>query len=167
MEDTSQPPPFEPPLISLTQEEHKETSSRSSLLEARLLVLIAAAMWSTSGFFVKAPFFKGWPGPVLAWWRALFACVVLWPMVRQARWTWKLLPMTAVFAAMNYTYLTAMVEGSAANAIWLQCTAPVWVLLVGVFMFGERAVWRDWVMVAFAMTGVGLILYYESQGAVW
>jgi drug/metabolite transporter (DMT)-like permease len=167
MAEPTSPHPFEPPLVALTQDEDEQRAIRPSLLEARLLVLVAAVMWSTSGFFVKAPYFKGWDGPVLACWRALFACVVLWPMVRQARWTWKLLPMTLIFAAMNYTYLTAMVEGSAANAIWLQCTAPVWVLLVGVFVFGERAVWRDGVMVAFAMTGVGLILYYESQGAAW
>jgi drug/metabolite transporter (DMT)-like permease len=133
--------------------------------QARLLVFAAAVMWSLSGFFVKAPYFKGWPGPVLAFWRAVFACIALWPMVRQPRWTWKLIPMTAIFACMNYTYLTAMVKGSAANAIWLQCTAPVWVLLVGVFFFGERTVGRDWLMVGFAAVGVGMILFFESRAA--
>jgi drug/metabolite transporter (DMT)-like permease len=72
--------------------------------------------------------------------------------------------MTIFFVGMNYTYLTAMVEGTAANANWLQCTAPVWVLLVGVFVYGERAQWRDWLMVAFAMLGVSVIVYFESQG---
>jgi drug/metabolite transporter (DMT)-like permease len=72
--------------------------------------------------------------------------------------------MTFFFAGMNYTYLTAMVKGSAANAIWLQCTAPVWVLLVGVLVFGERAIWRDWFMVACAVAGIGLILFFESRG---
>jgi DME family drug/metabolite transporter len=167
MDEPSEAPPFEPPLVSLTQEEQPQPPIRPSLFKARSLVMAAALMWSTSGFFVKAPYFRGWPGPVLAFWRALFACVVLWPMVRQPRWTWKLLPMTAMFAGMNYTYLTAMVKGSAANAIWLQCTAPVWVLFVGVFVFHERAVWRDWLMVAFAATGVGFILYFESRGAAW
>ena len=136
-----------------------------SRVQARLLVLAAATLWSTSGFFVKAPYFRGWPGPALAFWRAAFACLVLWPLVRRPQWSWKLVPMTATFAAMNYTYLTAMATGSAANAIWLQCTAPVWVLLVGVFVFREQAVWRDWLLVAFAAAGVGIILYYESQGA--
>jgi drug/metabolite transporter (DMT)-like permease len=167
MDERSPPYPFEPPLVSLTQDDHPQPASRPSLFEARLLVLAAALMWSTSGFFVKAPYFAGWPGPVLAFWRALFACLVLWPLVRQPRWTWKLVPMTALFAGMNYTYLTAMVKGSAANAIWLQCTAPVWVLLVGVVVFHERAVWRDGVMVAFAMAGVGVILGFESRGAAW
>jgi drug/metabolite transporter, DME family len=107
---------------------------------------------------------QGWPGAALAFWRAAFACVVLWPLVRRPQWSWKLLPATATFAAMNYTYLTAMAKGSAANAIWLQCTAPVWVLLIGVLVFHERAVWRDWLLVAFAAVGVAVILHYESQG---
>jgi drug/metabolite transporter (DMT)-like permease len=72
--------------------------------------------------------------------------------------------MTLFFAGMNYTYLNSLVMGTAANAIWLQCTAPVWVLLVGVFIFGERAVVRDWMMVGLAMMGVGVIIYYESHG---
>jgi drug/metabolite transporter (DMT)-like permease len=106
----------------------------------------------------------GWPGPVLAFWRAAFACVVLWPLVRRPAWSWKLVPAAALFAAMNYTYLTAMATGSAANAIWLQCTAPVWVLLIGVLVFREHAVGLDWLLVAFAAAGVAIILYFESSG---
>ena len=94
------------------------------------MVLTAAVLWSTSGFFVKAPYLAGWPGPVIAFWRAAFACVILWPLVRRPTWSWKLVPAAAMFVVMNYTYLTAMAKGSAANAIWLQCTAPVWVLLI-------------------------------------
>jgi len=155
----------EPPLVGLAPERGGDHFSAADTWRARLQVSVAALFWSTSGFFVKAPYFAGWPGPVLAFWRAMFACVVLWPCVRRPRWTWKLIPMTAMFAGMNYTYLTAMVKGSAANAIWLQCTAPVWVLLVGVFVFHEKTVARDWLMVAFAAGGVGLILFHETRGA--
>lgn len=144
--------------------ESRDENHAAELVRARLLVLAAAVLWSTSGFFVKAPYLAGWPGPVIAFWRAAFACVILWPLVRRPTWSWKLVPAAATFVVMNYTYLTAMAKGSAANAIWLQCTAPVWVLLVGVFVFGERAVWRDWLLVAFAAAGVAVILHYESQG---
>lgn len=167
MDDPTTAAPFEPPLVTLppAEPEPRDRGPHPTLIEARLLVLAAALLWSTSGLFVKAPYFRGWPGEVLACWRALFACLVLWPLVRRPRWTWKLLPMSLVFAGMNYTYLSAMVKGSAANAIWLQCTAPVWVLLAGVFFFGEHAHRRDWLMVAFAAGGVGLILWFESHGA--
>lgn len=155
--------PDEPPLTAAP--DIASAAHAPSLAAARLLVLAAATLWSTSGFFVKAPYLKDWPGPPIAFWRAAFACVVLWPMVRRPQWSWKLLPMMTTFALMNYTYLTAMTKGSAANAIWLQCTAPVWVLLIGVLIFHEPAVWRDWLLVAFAAAGVGVILYFESRGA--
>jgi drug/metabolite transporter (DMT)-like permease len=142
-----------------------------SITAARLLVLFAAVLWSTSGFFVKAPWFQAtevqtaWPGPVLAFWRAAFACVVLLPLVRRPQWSWKLIPTAATFALMNYTYLTALATGEAANAIWLQCTAPVWVLIVGVFVFRERAGWRDWLLLAFGAVGIGMILFFEFRRA--
>jgi drug/metabolite transporter, DME family len=154
--------PCEP--VILPEDASNEHEVVPNLRQARILVLTASLMWSTSGFFVKSPYFVGWTGPVLAFWRAMFACLILWPLVRRPRWTWHLVPMTVFFAGMNYTYLTAMVTGTAANAIWLQCTAPVWVLLAGVLVFGERAIVRDWLMMVFSMLGVSVIIYYESRG---
>src|SRR5690349_2474154 len=109
---------------------------------ARLLVLVAAIFWSMSGVIAKAPDFDAWRvhpdgGPAMACWRALFASVVLLPMVRRPQWSWKLVPMTVTFTVMNFVYLTAMAKGSAANAIWLQNTGPMIVLLVGVLIFRE------------------------------
>ena len=43
------------------------------------------------------------------------------------------------FAAMNALYVTAMAIGSAANAVFLQYTAPMWMILVGVFWLKEPA----------------------------
>lgn len=147
-----------------TPESAAADSHAPSIARARLLVVAAAILWSTSGFFAKAPQFADWPGPVLAFWRAAFACVVLWPLVRRPRWSWKLIPMAATFALMNYTYLTAMAKGSAANAIWLQFTAPIWVLLAGVLLFGEKATRRDLWLLVLSVAGVGVILFYESRG---
>ena len=133
-------------------------------MTGRLLVLAAALLWSSGGFFAKAPLFDGWPGPVLAFWRAAWASLILLPLVRRPRWSWKLLPMMATFAAMNWTYLTAMVEGEASNAIWLQSTAPVWVFLVNAIWLRERIQARDWLLLAFGAAGVALILGFESRG---
>src|SRR6476660_6375330 len=152
---------LEPGSAALPSSDDDRSAKIPSLRQARLLVLVAAVMWSTSGFFVKSPYLAGWSGPRLAFWRAAFACLALWPLVRRPTWSWRLIPMATFFAGMNYTYLTAMVKGSAANAIWLQCTAPVWVLLVGVLVFGEHAIVRDWAMVACAAIGIGIICYYE------
>jgi drug/metabolite transporter (DMT)-like permease len=128
------------------------------------MVAAAALLWSSGGFFAKAPTFQDWPGPVMAFWRAAFASLVLLPLVRQPRWSWKLVPMVLLFAAMNFTYLSCMAKAEASIAIWLQSTSPVWVLLVGVFCFGERAKGLDWMLVACGAAGVGLILFHELQG---
>ena len=167
MKNESAVNPYAPPAVPPAIESAGKPPSAQA---ARLLVLAAAVLWSTSGFFVKSPYLKGsdgaaWPGPVLAFWRAALALVVLLPLVRKPQWSWKLIPATVTFALMNVTYLTAMSKGEAANAIWLQCTAPVWVLIVGVFFFREKASWRDWLLLAFGAVGVGIILYFEFRRA--
>lgn len=136
-----------------------------SLLTARLLVLAAAVMWSSSGFFAKFHAIDDWPGPLRAFWRAAFACVILLPLIHQPRWSWKLIPATLIFAAMNFTYLTAMAKGTAANAIWLQNTAQMWVLIFGVLVFREKAVLRDWLAVVLCGLGIAFILAFELRSA--
>lgn len=144
-------------------------SRKSSVWTGRLLVIAAAILWSTSGFFAKAPIFNDWPeesrGLLLAFWRALFAAIVLATMVRKVEWSWKLIPLVLVFAAMNWTYLTGMVYCESTLAIWLQYTAPAWVFLAGWFFFKETPVPRDWLLLVFASAGVTVILQAELFGA--
>jgi drug/metabolite transporter (DMT)-like permease len=70
----------------------------------------------------------------------------------------RLIPVTAIFVAMNYTYLTVMEGYEASSAIWLQYTAPIWVITLGVVLLKEKASKADWLMVAFQMVGVVVIL---------
>lgn len=130
----------------------------------RLLVFASALLWSMSGFFGKANVFDGWPGGLLACWRGVFASLVILPLVRRPAWSWWLVPMAVAFVLMMWTYLTSMREGLAANAIWLQSTAPLWVLIVGVMFFGETFHRRDVILIAFGLAGVGVILWFELAG---
>lgn len=134
----------------------------------RLLILGAALLWSTSGLFAKATIFDDWPveqrGVLLAFWRAAFAAIVLLPVVRRPRFRPALVPLMVCFAGMNITYLTAMVLTTAANAIWLQSTAPWWVFGISVLCMGERVARRDLVPLGFGVLGVGTILFFEVQG---
>ena len=136
-----------------------------SKLAGRLYVVAAALMWSSSGLFAKAPVFADWSdaqrGPLMAFWRAAFAALILLPMVRRPRWRPGLVPLTMVFTLMNVTYLSAMSLTTAANSIWLQSTAPWWVFLMAVFIFREPMDRKDFVPLAFGMLGVGLIICME------
>lgn len=142
--------------------------STANRLGGRLWIVAAALLWSTSGLFAKAPAFDDFPpesrGVLLAFWRALFAGLLLLPLVRGPRWRPGLVPMTLSFAGMNATFLISMTLTTAANAIWLQSTAPLWVFVLG-WCWGVDVIQRrDLVPLLFGGLGVGVILYHELSG---
>ena len=149
---------------------HEEAHDRrrSSARRGRLLVLVAAILWSTSGLFAKATTFEVWPvqdrGVLLAFWRAAFAGILLLPAVRHPKWDVKLVPLCCAFATMNVTYLSAMTMTTAANAIWLQSTAPWWVFLAGVLVLGEPFPKKELAPLAVGGMGLAIILAFEVQG---
>ncbi|MEM6690657.1 MAG: DMT family transporter [Planctomycetota bacterium] len=146
-----------------------DSESRESVWRGRLLLIVAAVLWSTSGFFAKAPIFADWPvetrGTALAFWRAFFAAGVLIFFVRKVQWSRRLLPMITIFALMNWTYLSGMVYCEASLAIWLQYTSPAWVFLISWLLWHEKPKRKDWVLLAFASVGVTVILWAELSGA--
>jgi drug/metabolite transporter (DMT)-like permease len=135
---------------------------RRAVWRGRCLAAAAALLWSTSGFFVKAPWFDDWPSDrralLLAFWRALFAGLTLLPWVRRPRFSLGLLPMAGSFALMTCTYLIALVAGSAALAIWLQQLAPLWVLIAAYLLYGAQPTRADLILVAGCVAGVLVIL---------
>lgn len=143
-------------------------SNVPSKLAGRLWILAAALMWSSGGLFGKAPLWSDWPladqGPLLAFWRAFFAAIVLVPTIRRPRWNGYLVPLAICFTAMNITYLFALTQTTAANAIWLQSTAPWWVFLTSLLLLREPIIRRDLVPLLFATLGVGIILFFELRG---
>jgi drug/metabolite transporter (DMT)-like permease len=133
---------------------------------------LAGILWSTSGFFAKAPWFQDWPtdsrGALLGFWRSFFALVLLLPLLRRPVWRWQMLPMVACFSVMIWSFMSAMVLGPAANAIWLQYLAPVWVLIWAALFLGERPAREDLPMILGCFAGVGLILVMEfSYGSIY
>jgi drug/metabolite transporter (DMT)-like permease len=129
------------------------------------MVLVGALLWSTGGWFARAPVFDSVPPLVLpamlAFWRVTFGAVVLAPTVRRPRFRWELLPMALCFALMNLTYVTALIRTTPANAIWLQNAAPWWVFLMSLFLFHQPVERRNLVPMILGMTGVALILLLE------
>jgi drug/metabolite transporter (DMT)-like permease len=67
---------------------------------------------------------------------------------------------------MSGLYLTAMSLTTAANAIWLQNTAPWWVFLIGALWLREPVRRRDLVPLVCCVIGVSTILSFELRGGV-
>lgn len=139
-----------------------QLNPRESPWKGRALVVLAALLWSTSGFFAKAPWLTTWPvaerGLVLAFWRALAAGVVLLPFVRRPTWTPGLIPAGLSFAVMNGAFLMALTQAGESSALWLQYTSPLWVFLIGVRFLHEPWGRGDVGMVGCVLLGTGIIL---------
>jgi drug/metabolite transporter (DMT)-like permease len=116
---------------------------------ARLYVLLAAMLWSTSGAFTKvlredtvfhlnSPKIDALP---IAFYRAVCAAVILWPFLRRRDFSFRpMMIFTALsFAVMSALFVKALADYTAANAIFLQYTAPMWMYLACVFWLKEPA----------------------------
>lgn len=148
-----------------------------SVAQGRICILAAAALWSLGGAFAKVltqdTFFglnepaldpleyAGYPFPVqIACYRALFAGLFLLPMVRVREIKVRPLMwlMAMCFAAMNASFISAMALGTAANAILLQYSAPLWLYLASVFLLGESANRRNTISLAIGLSGIAIII---------
>jgi drug/metabolite transporter, DME family len=144
----------------------------SSAAQARLCLVLAAVLWSLGSFFMR---FLREPSPVaaslhlelhepqltslqIACYRGLFGGLAMLALVRRidVRFRPMMFGMVAVFAVMSGLYMSALALGPAANAIFLQNTAPIWVYLFAVFVMGERADRRGWQAVL--LGGLGAIV---------
>jgi drug/metabolite transporter, DME family len=133
-----------------------------SALKPRLLVLAAAALFSTGGAAIKATALTSWQVASLRSWVAVVALAVLLPRARR-RPTASMALVGIAYAATLILFVTATKLTTAADAIFLQDTAPLYVLLAAPFLLGERIIKADlWFMLALA---VGLAFFFIGKEA--
>ncbi len=127
------------------------------------LLIGASLCWSVAGVLFK---YVEWPGLAAASGRGLIAGVFLLAVSwRVVRFTWSPLQVGAAAAYAACTVLFAMANKltTAANAILLQYTAPVWAALLGLWLLNERPTKGDWLTIAVVFGGLGLFLYDGLQ----
>lgn len=127
------------------------------------LLLAGALCWSLAGVLFK---YIEWPGLAAASGRGLIAGVFLLAVTwRSLRFTWTPLQLgaAAAYAACTILFTLANKLTTAANAILLQYTAPVWIALLGAWLLGERATRADWWTIAAVFGGLALFFYEGLQ----
>lgn len=120
-----------------------------------LLVAGAALLWSTGGMAIKA---LAEPPLKIAFYRCGIAAVALLLLLRPrvARWSAEFLVAIASYAACLITFVVATRWTTAANAIFLQYSGVVWVLLFSPVVLKEPFRPRDAAAVAAALGGMAL-----------
>lgn len=121
------------------------------------LLAVAALFWSLGGLLIKNVG-ATWPGLAVAGGRGFIAGVFLLLTNRGLRFHFSRDQILGAvgYAACTVTFCTATTLTTAANAILLQYTAPVWVALFGAWFLGERATRTDWLTIAAVLIGMSL-----------
>jgi drug/metabolite transporter, DME family len=132
-----------------------------SMRSARVQLLAAALLFSTGGTAIKSLALTSWQ--VVAW-RSLFAAIVIaiggglpWRGV-----SWRTLLVGVAQAGTMITFVTANKLTTAANTVFLQATAPLYIALLGPFLLGERFRRKDVPLLVAIITGV-IFLFAGSQ----
>lgn len=134
----------------------------SSSTSARLRLAFAALLFSTGGAGIKAAAFTGWQ---IASFRSGIAAIVLWLFIPAARrgWTGRTILVGAAYAATLVLFVLANRLTTSANTIFLQSTAPLYVLVLSPWLLRERVRRAD--VGLMSLVGLGLALFFVGTQA--
>lgn len=135
----------------------------SSINRCRLFALLAAFCWSLAGVFIKS---LALHPAVIAFYRSLFAMLFFLPFAARRRWhpRPRLLFSGLAFTVATGSLVWATKLTTAANAIVLQNTAPVFVCVLLYLLFRERVSRPNLVTLFFGMAGI-LTIFGGAAGA--
>ncbi len=125
-----------------------------------LYVLAGALLWSTGGLFIKATPLDAFQ---LSFGRSLLAAVTVAVLTRHEGFGANGLTLVSsvLYAALLLLFVMANKLTTAANAIFLQYTAPVYVMVLEPLLFKERFRRADVFVVAACV--VGMSLFFVGQ----
>ena len=140
----------------MSNDKWKIFSSASKVTTSPLLLVLGAAiLWSTGGLFIKATHLSAFE---LSFGRSLLAAITIAIVTR--REGFGLNPISAVtsvlYAALLLLFVLATKLTTAANAIFLQYTAPVYVLVLEPLFYKEKFRRRDLITVTVCVGGMTL-----------
>jgi drug/metabolite transporter (DMT)-like permease len=120
-----------------------------------ILLLLAALCWSLGGVLIKS---IDWPPMAIAGGRSAIAIPMILLCIGRPRFTFSRVQIGGAlgYAGTVVLFVFATRMTTAANAIFLQYTAPIYVALIGRWYLGERASRIDWLVIAVAMAGIAL-----------
>jgi len=126
-----------------------------NISSAYLMLIIAALLWSLGGLFIKlvdlSPI-------IIAGIRSLGAAVVFIFYIKKPKWYWGKYFIGGIlfYSSMVILYVVSIRLTTAANAIFLQFTAPLWVVIFGYFILKETVSKFDILAMLFIFLGMGL-----------
>lgn len=126
------------------------------------MLICAAVLWSTGGLLIKSVTIHPM---AIAGVRSAIACLVVLLILGRPRFTWSVSQVggALAYAATVTFFVLATKLTTAANAILLEYTAPVYIALLGSWFLHERTTAADWLMIGACLFGMTLF-FLDSLG---
>jgi len=143
------------------------SASNARRRRAIALAFLAGALWSLGGLLIKL---VAWNPLAISGARSAIASLVLLAFIRKPRLTWSRIQISGAiaYAATVILFVAATKLTTAANAILLQYTAPVYAALLGAWLLKERVAWLDWLTIAVVIGGMALFFLDKlTVGGLW
>ena len=139
-----------------------DTCTATAQRRAILLMLICSVLWSIGGIFIKL---IPWHPFAISGWRSLLAgiCMAIYMRRFRLRLRFNRYSLTGglALATTLLGFVVANKLTTAANAIVLQFTSPIFILLLSSAVLHQRITKRDVTVVA--ITSVGIALFFFDQ----
>ena len=125
--------------------------------KALLLLAVTATMWSLGGLLIKS--INANP-LAIAGSRSAIAVVLFLLVLKKPKLTWSFAQIGAslAYAATSMFFVTATKTTTAANAVLLQFTAPIYVAILSAWLLKEKTKLLDWITIFLVMGG--MILFF-------
>ncbi len=134
---------------------------------AIVLLVITALLWSTGGILIKS---VQWNAAAIAGTRSGIAALVILAFRRRMKFNWGFAQLggAACYAGTVILFVAATKLTTAANAILLQYTAPIYVAILSYWFLKERITVSDIFTIAAAFGGMVLFFLDDlSKGGLW
>ncbi len=129
-------------------------------------LLLSAILWSTGGLLIKT---VECDALVLAGSRSAIAAVTIYLLMPRRRLRFRPIHWASglIYVAVVVLFVVANRLTTAANAIFLQYTAPIYIALFGAAWLGERPTRLDWVLIVLTQIGIGLFFLDRLTFGGW
>jgi drug/metabolite transporter (DMT)-like permease len=126
------------------------------LVVGRRCIVVAAVLWSLSGVLTRT--LGTLDGPTIAFYRGLFAGLAFLPIVPRRSRIFRpaMAPLPFLFGALTAFYITAVTMTTAANAIFVQYSSPLFMIPISYFLLGEKPNRRN--IMGSLVAGAGIVV---------
>jgi len=127
---------------------------------AIVLLILTGVMWSFGGLFIKSV--NAHP-LAIAGIRSAISCIIITLYVKKPKFTWSFAQIGAAvaYASTVILFVASNKFTTAANAILLQYTAPIYVALLGAWLLKEKPRTIDWITMFVVLCGM-VLFFMES-----